>query len=161
MLLPDVVAVSASLRQAGVHHWVAGGWGVDALVGRVTRSHRDLDLAVRAEDLDRAVAVLARMGYRPETDWLPVRLELTAPGAQWVDLHPVVFDRHGDGRQAGLDGAVFAYPAQDLVSGVLEGYVLPCLSAARQRIFHSGYPLRPQDEHDLRLLAGLETPPAA
>jgi lincosamide nucleotidyltransferase A/C/D/E len=154
--LSDVLAVTAALDEARARFWVAGGWGVDALVGRVTRPHRDLDLAVAAGDLDGAVRRLAALGYRPETDWLPVRLELAAPGGRWVDLHPVVFDGRGDGLQTGLDGVTFAYPAADLVTGVLEGSVLPCLSAARQLVFHRGYPPRPQDLHDLALLAQLD-----
>jgi lincosamide nucleotidyltransferase A/C/D/E len=158
VLLTDLLAVTRALEAAGVRCWLGGGWGVDALVGRVTRPHRDVDLAVAAEGLDRAVTALGALGYLPETDWLPVRLELAAPGERWVDLHPVVFDAAGDGLQAGLDGASFAYPARDLVTGVLEGHVLPCLSADRQRAFHTGYPPRPQDLHDLALLAGLALP---
>jgi lincosamide nucleotidyltransferase A/C/D/E len=103
--LSEVLAVTTALQEAGARFWVAGGWGVDALVGRVTRPHRDLDLAVAAEDLERAVERLAVLGYHPETDWLPVRLELAAPGGRWVDLHPVAFDGRGDGVQAGLDGS--------------------------------------------------------
>jgi lincosamide nucleotidyltransferase A/C/D/E len=159
VLLTDVLAVTGALEAVGVRHWLGGGWGVDALVGRVTRAHRDLDLAVPAEDLERAVTTLGSLGYRPETDWRPVRLELAAPGERWVDLHPVVFDAGGDGRQAGLDGTTFAYPAADLVSGTLDGHVLPCLSVARQHAFHTGYPPRPEDLHDLALLDGLTTPP--
>ena len=155
MLLVDLLAVTEALRRAGIPHWVAGGWGVDALVGRQTRAHRDLDLAVDAERLDEAVALLRPLGYRPETDWLPVRLELVADGERWVDLHPVVFDAHGDGHQAGLNGTCFDYPAADLVLGRIDGRPLPCLSAARQRVFHSGYPPRAVDIHDLALLAGL------
>jgi lincosamide nucleotidyltransferase A/C/D/E len=147
--LPDVLEVSGALRAAGIRHWLAGGWGVDALVGRQTRPHRDLDLAVDADDLAGAVAVLADLGYDVETDWLPVRLELAARGERWVDLHPVVFDAQGDGRQAGLDGSHFDYPAGELVVGSIEGHALPCISPARQRAFHSGYSLRPQDEADL------------
>jgi len=149
VVLPDVLEVSGALRTAGVRHWPAGGWGIDALVGRQTRPHRDLDLAVDAVDLAAAVAVLADLGYAAETDWLPVRLELAAPGERWVDLHPVVFDAHGDGRQAGLDGGHFDYPAGELVVGSIEGHAMPCLSLTRQRVFHSGYPLRPQDVADL------------
>ncbi|WP_091411712.1 nucleotidyltransferase domain-containing protein [Friedmanniella luteola] len=158
MLLTDVLAVTGALDEAAVPHWVAGGWGVDALVGRVTRPHRDLDLAVDAEHLDAAVETLAALGYAPETDWLPVRLELAAPQDRWVDLHPVVFDAWGDGVQAGLDGATFHYPAADLVLGVLADHPLPCLSAARQQRFHTGYPPRPQDRHDLALLRDLVAP---
>jgi lincosamide nucleotidyltransferase A/C/D/E len=42
----DVLAVLDALAHAGCRAWVGGGWGVDALVGRPTRSHRDLDLAI-------------------------------------------------------------------------------------------------------------------
>lgn len=155
MLLVDLLAVTTALRGAEIPHWVAGGWGVDALVGRQTRPHRDLDLAVDADRLDEAVALLRPLGYRPETDWLPVRLELAGDGERWVDLHPVVFDDQGDGRQEGLAGTFFDYPAADLVLGWIDGHALPCLSAARQRVFHRGYPPRPVDLHDLALLAGL------
>lgn len=158
--LADVLALTTALSEAGTPHWVAGGWGVDALVGRQTRAHRDLDLAVDADHLEAAVRVLDGLGYVAETDWLPVRLELAASGGRWVDLHPVVFEAGGDGRQAGLDGTSFDYPAADLVVGVLAGHRLPCLSVARQRAFHSGYDLRPVDVHDLALLNGVQTPEA-
>jgi hypothetical protein len=42
--LPEVVDVLERLDRAGVPVWLDGGWGVDALVGRQTRAHRDLDL---------------------------------------------------------------------------------------------------------------------
>ena len=144
-----MLVVAEGLRAGGVRYWLTGGWGVDALVGRQTRAHRDLDLAVDADTFVEAVAVLGTLGYTAETDWLPVRLELAAPGGRWVDLHPVVVDARGDGRQAGPDGNHFDHPAADRVTGAVEGHALPCLSAARQRIFRSGYPLRRQDEADL------------
>lgn len=149
VLLRDVLVVTAGLRTAGIRHWLTGGWGVDALVGRQTRPHRDLDLAVDAQRLADALAVLTDLGYVPELDWLPIRVELGAPGERWVDVHPVALDERGNGRQAGLYGSRFDYPALDLVEGSVDGYRLPCISADRQRAFHSGYPLRPQDEADL------------
>lgn len=42
----DVHRVLDLLSDADVETWVSGGWGVDALVGRQTRTHRDLDLLV-------------------------------------------------------------------------------------------------------------------
>jgi lincosamide nucleotidyltransferase A/C/D/E len=154
MRLADVLAVTTALTSAGVPHWVGGGWGVDALVGRQTRAHRDLDLALDSGHLDAAVRLLGGLGYVAETDLLPVRLELAAAGGRWVDLHPVAFDAAGDGRQAGPEGTSFGYPRADLVVGVLAGHRLPCLSADRQRVFHSGYDPRPVDVHDLALLSG-------
>jgi lincosamide nucleotidyltransferase A/C/D/E len=84
---PEVIRVLDAPDEAGVRHWVAGGWGVAPLAGRQTRRHRDLDLAVDADDLGSCLTALGRLGYAAETDWLPVRVELRAPGDRWVDVH--------------------------------------------------------------------------
>lgn len=105
MRLSEVMSILAELHQAGCRVWIAGGWGVEALVGRQTRSHRDLDLALDAEHEMAALRVLKALGYVVETDWRPVRVELVAPGRGWVDLHPVTFDHTGHGRQTDLAAA--------------------------------------------------------
>jgi lincosamide nucleotidyltransferase A/C/D/E len=150
-----VLGVLDALRRAGCRVWIGGGWGVDALVGRPTRPHRDLDLAIDATDEPAALSVLAGLGYRVETDWRPVRVELAGPGGCWVDLHPVVFAADGSGVQAGLDGGSFFYPAGCFVTGVVDGQVVPCLSVEQQLEFHRGYPLREVDRADLRHLTVL------
>ncbi|HEY0217090.1 MAG TPA: phosphotransferase, partial [Cellulomonas sp.] len=148
----EVLAVLRDLSAAGCRVWVAGGWAVDVLVGRQTRSHRDLDLAVHAEDEAPTVRVLEDRGYRVETDWRPVRVELARPGGGWVDLHPVDFDDAGNGRQAQLEGGGFDYPRSAFTSGLLAGVEVACLSFAQQVAFRRGYELRPVDLHDLRAL---------
>ena len=105
------------------------GWGVTALAGRQTREHRDLDLAVDAEDLGCCLRVLGQLGYAAETDWLPVRIELRAPGARWVDVHPVNFGADGQGRQPDLDGGHFDYPPTAFTTGSINGRLVNCLSA--------------------------------
>lgn len=153
MPLAEVLAVVQALEAAGCRFWVAGGWGVDALLGRVTRAHRDLDLAVDAAVEDRAVRVLGQRGYTVQTDWRPVRVELVAaPAVGWVGLHPVVFDEGGYGRQADLDGGCFGYPPDAFSTGRLGGAEVPCLSREQQLRFHRGYSPRAVDLHDLRLL---------
>lgn len=147
-----MIDVLDRLAGAGVRHWVAGGWGVAVLAGRQTRPHRDLDLAVDAADLAPCLEALAGLGYAVETDWLPVRVELRAPGSRWVDVHPVTFAADGHGRQPDLDGGRFDYPPTAFVAGRILGRTVPCLSAAQQRRFHTGYDLRPQDLHDLAQL---------
>jgi lincosamide nucleotidyltransferase A/C/D/E len=154
MELDAVKRLVDRLDDASVRYWVAGGWGVDALVGHQTRPHRDLDLAIDAHDWEVSLGVVAELGYVRETDWLPVRVELRGPEG-WVDLHPVRFDESGDGVQAGLDGATFAYPMKDLVTGSLGERAVPCVSVAWQVRAHSGYDPRPEDVHDLDVLARL------
>ena len=154
MELDEVQRLLRRLDEAGVAHWVLGGWGVDALAGKQTRPHRDLDLAIDADDWDLSVDIVTGLGYVVETDWWPVRVELVAPQG-WVDLHPVRFDSSGNGLQAGLDGTTFEYPREHLTVGLLDGRPVPCVSAAWQVHVHSGYELRPHDLHDLEILAAL------
>jgi lincosamide nucleotidyltransferase A/C/D/E len=63
-----------------------------------------------ALNLGRCLGLLGGLGYVAETDWLPSRIELRAPGERWVDVHPVAFGGDGSGRQAGLGGGFFEYP---------------------------------------------------
>jgi lincosamide nucleotidyltransferase A/C/D/E len=155
VLSNEIFEVLDALDAAAVAYWVGGGWGVDALVGQETRSHRDLDLAVDCDDLEACLSCLARLGYAVETDALPLRVELAAEGNRWVDIHPVRFDARGCGVQGDLAGRHFRYPSGAFSSGRLGTRRIPCLSASQQEAFHTGYEPRPQDEHDLRLLAAL------
>lgn len=150
-----VLFVLDRLADAGCSVWVGGGWGVDALIGRETRPHRDLDLAVDATNETTAVAVLQSMGFAIDTDWRPVRVELVASGRQWVDLHPVTFREDGTGIQPNVEGGQFVYPPDCFVSGVIGGRRVPCLSVDQQIAFHSGYEPRAKDRADLNMLHSL------
>ena len=156
MPVDEVHRVLDALTAAGCRAWVAGGWGVDALAGRQTRPHRDLDVLVEAVHLDDALAACGGLGYRVETDWLPVRVEVAAPGGRWVDLHPVVFGDDGHGVQAGPDGTTYEYPAECLVTGSLDGREIACLSVGRQIEAHTGFEPREVDRADLALLRSLD-----
>lgn len=141
-----------ALDAVGCRVWVEGGWGVDALAGRQSRPHRDLDLDVDVAQEATAIDALQGLGYRIETDWRPNRVELVAPGRGWVDLHPLAFDASGDGVQAGLAGEAYVYPAASFVTGTIGGRTVGCLSAEQQIAWHSGYELRDVDRTDLTLL---------
>lgn len=132
--------------------WLGGGWGVDALVGRQTRPHADADLVVDAPSLPGALDLLRGLGFADAEDWLPVRIELVHPDGRRVDLHPVVFAADGSGVQAGLDGAVFGYPAGCATTGRVGGRSVACLTAGQQLRFREGYVWRGVDHHDVALL---------
>ena len=44
--LLSIAAIGDALESAGLDYWLFGGWAVDFHVGRVTRPHGDIDLAV-------------------------------------------------------------------------------------------------------------------
>ena len=61
----EVIAVVDWLEQHGAVHVITGGWAVDALVGRATRRHRDLDVIVEAGACDSAVSAGVRSWSPP------------------------------------------------------------------------------------------------
>ena len=156
-----VVTVLDAIDAIGVEVSVAGGWAVDALLGRVTRPHDDLDLALDAAAVDRAAAVLDDLGLHVEADERPARLAL-GDGVRSVDLHPVVWDAGGTGRQSGLAGEVFVYPPGSAdAAGRIGGRVVRCLTPRLLLAFHLGYEPRMIDRADMAALAdafGLELP---
>ncbi|MCP2166740.1 nucleotidyltransferase domain-containing protein [Goodfellowiella coeruleoviolacea] len=153
MTAATVLRVLELLRAADVAVWIAGGWGIDALVGRQTRTHEDLDLLHNVEHEDRAVQVLADNGFRLTLDLRPVRFVLTGPGAAQLDLHPLAFAPDGSAVQAADDaGGTFDYPAECFVTGRIGRTEVPCVSTAQQIHFHQGYQPRARDLHDMAQL---------
>jgi lincosamide nucleotidyltransferase A/C/D/E len=148
----DVLAVARAIASVTGHWWVAGGWGVDALVGLQTRRHRDLDIVVDETqlNLDRLIAALAELGLdrlaerRTEGSIAPRRVWLADRAGHSVDLLPVDLDR-SPFRATGDAPAAFT-------TGVIAGEAVPCLSAALQFEHHRNHRHRSTDRHDLRLL---------
>lgn len=148
----QVIGLFEMFERHSFRAWAAGGWAVDALVGRQTRDHGDLDLAVDATQLDRLMCVLEEEGFSLSVDWLPSRAELRSADGRVIDLHPVRFAPDGTGVQSAFGDQSFPYAADGFTVGSIEGTPIPCLSAGQQLAFRSGYPLRPVDHHDLELL---------
>ena len=159
MQASDVLHLLDLAAGAGIRVWVAGGWAVDAVVGRQTRPHGDLDLAVDADQLERLMALLREQGFSVTVDWLPSRIELTAADGRRVDLHPVAFREDGSGLQEGLNGTGFEYPADGFTTGTIGGRAVPCLAVVQQLRFREGYPPRDIDVHDVALLRNLRSGP--
>ncbi|MEU4834306.1 hypothetical protein [Streptosporangium sp. NPDC023615] len=152
----EVLRVSALLRDAGCEVWIGGGWGIDALVGRITREHRDLDLLHRVEQEPLLIGTLEAAGFveRPGVSpGRPARFVMTDRDGHDLDLHPLLFAPDGSAVQRiDTDGGTLSYPADCFVTGVIDGVRVPCLSAGRQVHFHQGYEPGDQDRHDMALL---------
>jgi hypothetical protein len=59
------------LSDAAIPHWLAGGWGIDFLLGRVTRRHGDIDLAIWHHDWPPVEALLVANGFTPRANAFP------------------------------------------------------------------------------------------
>jgi lincosamide nucleotidyltransferase A/C/D/E len=149
----SVLELTARLCEAGVPVWIAGGWGIDALVGRQTRTHRDLDLIHDVTHEATALTVLSGRGFAEMLDARPVRFVLEREDGLELDLHPIAVAPDGSARQSADDqGGFFDYPADCFVTGVIDGVVVPCVSAAQQVYFHQGYEPTERDLHDMAQL---------
>ena len=59
-----MIDVLHAFDAVGIDAWVEGGWGVDALVGRQLRTHKDVDLVVRLSDSQRVLTLLESRGFK-------------------------------------------------------------------------------------------------
>jgi lincosamide nucleotidyltransferase A/C/D/E len=170
----DVVDLYSGLLEQGVQLWVDGGWGVDALLGRQTRSHKDLDAIVAFEHLPALARFLSERGFSLKLIWENNRwahcpeppalvgrehpaveaataFVLEDDSGRELDFHVVRFDEYGRGMPAW--NSDFVFPPEAFAGlGTVGGTGVRCLSAETQMRTHTGYVLKESDVHDLRLL---------
>jgi lincosamide nucleotidyltransferase A/C/D/E len=152
----EVADLYNELARAGIPIWIDGGWAVDAVVGRQTRAHNDLDIAIEARFVPGLRRLLEQRGYH----------EISSAGASaWnfvladqegrkVDVHAVVLDESDGVFADAVDG--IAYPAGSLTGeGVIAGVSVRCISADMQLRFKTSHPPRQIDRADVALLCAL------
>jgi hypothetical protein len=61
--LAEVASIHQLFERCAIDYWLFGGWAVDFHVGRVTRSHDDIDIAVWRRDLTRIATLLEENGW--------------------------------------------------------------------------------------------------
>ncbi|WP_420126285.1 nucleotidyltransferase domain-containing protein [Longimicrobium sp.] len=87
-LPPEIDAVRAVLRELDAPWAVAGGWAIDLALGRVTRAHGDVDVAVFREDQQALRAAL------PGWDFAAVVGGRMTPWERGARLEPPVHEVH-------------------------------------------------------------------
>ena len=151
------------LSETRVDHWLFGGWGVDFLVGRVTRPHSDIDFIVWRRDIGRIRGLFGALGYRERSggDAAAFRADFDTD-AGLLSMVYIERNERGDIVTPGIF-APFPWPEDAFRhEGSLEGVRLPVISALEQLLTKEAYfgqatgkPLRLKDEHDAALLRGL------
>lgn len=144
----DVVALLSLFEREGIEFWIDGGWGIDALLGRQTREHGDLDVVIDRQEETTTRHVLENAGFYEVNMWFttPAHTVWHHDDGRAVDLHVVVFNDEGDG----VFGDEGVYPAESFTGrGVIGGRDVRCMSVSAQVEFHRGYELRQQDHHDI------------
>lgn len=162
-----LLGVVERLRRRGVPVWLDGGWCVDALLGRQTRPHDDLDLVVASTGLPVLWAVLGEAGYGTvaDRDGVPVafgdvdaleRWEYAVdPAGHQADVHVVTFGSAGDATYRMANGRTWTYPARAFAGrGRVLDREVPCIAADVMLACHStGYALDAAHRADVSALA--------
>ena len=145
----DVVEIISLLERNRLEVYVDGGWAVDALLGRQTRRHDDLDIAMPHLHVPALLALLTPKGFRHHhrADSWECNFVLGDAAGRFVDVHTYTLD------DAGQYSAGVPYTPEQLTGhGVIGGYQVRCIAPEWLVKFHTGYTLDGNDWHDVRLL---------
>ena len=153
MTAEDALAVYRLLNESRVVTWINGGWGVDALVGRQTRPHADLDLFVGIGHVPALRSLLGREGFEEIPGGRAANFVLRDSKRREVDVHVFELDTDGNGLYPNADGTTWVCPAAGLCGqGTISGRQVRCFTADLQLQCYSGYELEDSDRHDIALL---------
>src|SRR5215471_1137910 len=124
MTSSDVDRIYTLLEDQGIEIWIDGGWAVDSLLNRQTRSHKDLDIAVQWKHVPALRQLLESRGFeqtREDSEW---NFVLADDQGRELDVHAFVFDNEGNV----VDG--IRYPAASLTgTGTIDGHSVRCIEA--------------------------------
>jgi lincosamide nucleotidyltransferase A/C/D/E len=149
MTAQDVIELIQLFEQNHIEVVIDGGWAVDALLGRPTRLHDDLDVAVLHKDVPQIRALLEARGYSevPRNDSWECNFVLEDDMGHSFDLHSCTFDENGK-NIFGVD-----YPFDSWSGhGTIGGYPVRCVPPDWLVKFHTGYKVDANDYHDVSLL---------
>lgn len=158
----DAVALCRLLAQHHIRFSLMGGWGVDALLGRQARPHKDLDLLVALFDLPRLWQVLDEHGFTLQYVWeehrwvegetgrWPTAFVAADEAGRALDLH--VIDFGPDGTLIQLYNKPWPFPETITAQGRIADIEVPCISKETQLAMHVGYPVPEEQLQDLESL---------
>jgi lincosamide nucleotidyltransferase A/C/D/E len=155
------------LSTVDVPVWLFGGWGLDARIGRITRTHGDIEFWVRRPDAARSQATLVDAGSTALATQPPE--EACEFVGDDVSFSTAYFDRRADGTFA-LRGrwSDWVLPPDSFGEepGLLDGVRVPVMSVAGMLAMkeqfptlRNGRPWRDKDVGDIAVLRGLRSRP--
>ena len=149
MKLHDLIEIVQLFDKHHIEFYIDGGWGVDALLGKQTRSHADLDIAIQHKDSPQVCAFLEARGYSNvhRADSSDFNFVLGDHQGHHIDIHTYTFDA------AGSHIYGIPYPLESLAgNGSLDGHLVKCISAEWVVKFHTAYQFDEDDYRDVKAI---------
>lgn len=158
----DAATLCKQLQERSIRFWVMGGWGVDALLHRQTRPHKDLDILVLLGDVPGLRQMLGEHGFTLKRVWQESRRlseeadpwpsAFVAADAQGRELDVHVIDIGPDGHIIQHYDDPWPLPDSIAGQGSIAGTDVACVSLETQLAMHTGYALPDEHLQDLDLL---------
>ena len=147
----DVIDLLDKLQSLDIKIWIDGGWAVDALLGKQTRFHKDLDIVIQQKDVAVLRQFLEARGYSEvKVDIArPHNFVLADEREHEIDVHAIVFNDKGDGIYGPIENNE-EYPAASLSGhGKIGNLDVSCITPEYVVKFHRGYALTRTDYEDV------------
>jgi len=160
MTAETVVSIYKMLEENDIKIVIDGGWGVDALLGRESRPHSDLDIAVEHKDVPKLRELLHTRGYKNlvREDTSDYNFVLGDEKGHEIDVHSYAFDDKGHNIYG------IAYPINSLKGkGIINNQHVRCIAPEYVIIFHDNYEPGEKEFKDIKALCekfGLQPPPS-
>ncbi len=145
----DVLEILQLFEKAGIDIWIDGGWGIDALIGKETRPHEDLDVAFDHRHVGTVRQLLETRGFHdmPRNDTRECNFVLGDDKDRRIDIHTFRFDEKGNN----IFGV--AYPKDSLAGrGMIGKKHVNCISLEWVIKFHEAYEPDENDRIDIQAL---------
>lgn len=144
-----VIRIYNLLKSHNINVVIDGGWGIDALLGEQTRTHKDLDIAVEHKDVPKLRELLKAQGFEqidhPNTK--DYNFVLSNEASLEVDVHSYTFDSQGNNIYG------ITYPTASLTGkGVINGQEVRCIALEWVIKFHENYELDERGKKDIKAL---------
>jgi lincosamide nucleotidyltransferase A/C/D/E len=149
MTVHDVIEIVQLFDRHQIEFYVDGGWGVDALLGRQTRPHADLDIAIQHQDSPQVCSLLEARGYRNvhRASSSDFNFVLGDDRGHHIDIHTYTFDAAGNHIYG------IPYPLASLTgTGSVDGYPVKCISPEWVVKFHTAYQFDEDDYRDVKAI---------
>lgn len=159
----NLLKIRSELNDMGIDIWIDGGWGVDALLGRETRVHKDMDFIADKKFYGKIREFFFNKGYEvsdaePDEEW---HFIMEGPEGM-VDVMMLNFLEDGSATYApsASVGAFpdFAFDGEGEIDGakvecISAEYRLLCLTKAYGVVGRTGYIFNEKDYNDLKALS--------
>lgn len=144
-----VIELVELLKSDDIDVVIDGGWGVDALIGKQTRQHEDLDIAIPHKDVPKLREILGKKGFVEilRDDSRDCNFVLQDESKNQVDVHSYIFDEQGNN----IYGVAYL-PEHLIGQGIINDYSVKCIPAEWSVKFHTGYKLDENDYRDVKAL---------